>query len=58
MEEKMEKLIEEFQVKIYQEEQFFTATLKFKDGEEQATQGKTMEELYNMIADLLSCRLE
>ena len=54
----MNKKIEEFNVKVEREGQFFVATIKFEDGEERATQGKNMVELYDMIADLLKVRLD
>jgi len=53
----MDKSIEKFNVEIEREKEFFVATIKFQDGEERATQGKNIVELYDMIADLLKCRL-
>ena len=54
----MSKSIEKFNVEIEREGAFFVAIIKFQDGEERATQGKNIVELYDMIADLLKCRLE
>ncbi len=54
----MSKKIEEFNVKVEREGQFFVATIKFEDGEERATQGKSIAELYDRIADLFKVRLD
>jgi len=54
----MSKKIEEFNVKVEREEQFFVAVIKFDDGVEFATQGKNIIELYDNIADLLKVRLD
>lgn len=52
------KKIEKFSVEIEKEEGVFVATLKFPDGEERVTEGDSISELYDMIADLLKCRLK
>ena len=50
--------IEEFNVKIEKEKEFFVALITFPDGEERATQGRNIFECYDMIADLLKLRCE
>lgn len=50
--------VEEFKVVITKEKEFFVANMVFPDGELRVTQGKSIIECYDMIADLLKIRLE
>ncbi len=54
----MNRIIEEFNIKIEREGRFFVATIKFPDGEDQVTQGLSILECYDMIADLLKIRVD
>lgn len=54
----MVKKFEEFNVKIIKEGSFFVATLTYKDGHELVTQGDTLLDCYDMIADILKIRCD
>ena len=54
----MVKTIEEFNVKIIRESNFFVATITFKDGRELVTQGNNIMECYDMVADILKIKCD
>lgn len=53
----MSKKVEEFNVKIEREGRFFVVIINFPDGEERVTQGNSLSDAYDMLADLLKIRI-